>query len=87
LFTSDAAALEDLEPSLRYSADGADQSVVVEIEAGHEATDACLFIRSKQGGWFSLQRVIDGASRYAQASPIACTQANVAAWSTEPWSG
>ncbi len=86
VFTADQAALFDLEPTLRYTADGDPEgTIVVKIEAGSEATDVCLFTQTLDGRWFAIHHSTDTGDRFAESSPIDCTAGNVSGWSAESW--
>jgi len=84
-FTDDAATLQGLEPSLRYSADGGDGTIVVEVEAAHATTHVCMFRQTPSGDWFAIHRHPEEGTRFAETAPVTCTPGAVAAWSTDTW--
>lgn len=86
IFTTDQAALFDLEPTLRYTADGIPAgTVVVKIESGREETDVCLFTQTENSRWFAVYHSPTAVNRYAESSPLDCTPGNISGWSTESW--
>lgn len=85
VFSDDAGLLGALEPMLAYSNDGADATIVVELEPAHAATNVCLFVQTSSGDWYGLHHSATDGDRFANSAPIACTPANVASWSRESW--
>lgn len=86
VFTDDAAALFDLEPTLRYTPGGDPPgTVVVRSEAGRTALDVCVFTRTPQGDWFAIRHSAIDGDRYATSAPTPCVPGTTGAWSVEPW--
>lgn len=85
VFSADSDVLRALGPSLRYSADGADRTIVVVVDPAHDTSDVCLFGHANPGEWFAVHYSPDSGIRYAESAPLACTPANVAGWSAAPW--
>lgn len=85
-FTDDPATLFDLEPTLRYSADGEPAgTVVVRSEPGRTAIDVCLFARTPTGDWFSIYHSAVDGDRFGRAEPDACFPGIADDWSSGSW--
>jgi prepilin-type N-terminal cleavage/methylation domain-containing protein len=85
VFTDDSAVLGDLEPMLGYSADGADGTVVVRLEAATAASDVCVFVQTPAGDWYAVHHSSEAGDRYATSAPAPCTAAVVGSWPAESW--
>lgn len=85
-FTTDVAVLFDLEPTLRYSADGSPAgTVVVRLREDGASLGVCIFAVTDHGDWFAVHHSAEGGDHFARSAPIRCLPADVAAWSTESW--
>jgi len=86
VFTEDDSVLSDLEPTLRYTADGDPAgTIVVSIDAGRAALDVCLFAVTPQGDWFSIRHSATDGERYSTSPPVECVPGTTDAWSTKAW--